>query len=144
MMEPKQEMIEQTQLALQNDVEKAYIERQKLVDAAEITKASVAEAVARRLYSAVIAYQQSLPDEEDVAVQLVQFNHATTICVERIGYIGVNLIVFWGKDPAGKPIELIQHVNQLSFLLMVVPKPEPELPKRQIGFCANYDENVEP
>ncbi|WP_415825469.1 DUF6173 family protein [Enterocloster bolteae] len=35
------------------------------------------------------------------------------------GCIGYNLIRFGGKDNSGKPLELIQHVSQLDFLLTV-------------------------
>ena len=41
---------------------------------------------------------------------------------------------FGGKDSEGKPLELIQHILQLNFLLTVVPKPELEMEKRKIGF----------
>ena len=49
-------------------------------------------------------------------------------------YIGYNMVCFHGEDMNGKPMELIQHVQQLNFLLQVVPKPVPELPKRPIEF----------
>lgn len=67
-------------------------------------------------------------------MSIVQFNQSTTILVESIGYIGYNLVRFVGKDNSGKPLELIQHISQLNFLLMVVPKPEKEPEKRKIGF----------
>ncbi|WP_367566114.1 DUF6173 family protein [Butyribacter intestini] len=51
-----------------------------------------------------------------------------------MGYIGYNLVCFHGEDTSGKSLELIQHVQQLNFLLMVVPKLEIEAPNRQIGF----------
>ena len=60
--------------------------------------------------------------------------------VKEIGYIGYNLVCFHGEDTSGKPLELIQHVQQLNFLLMVVPKPEIEIPKRKIGFVGSVEE----
>lgn len=62
-----------------------------------------------------------------------------TIIVKGIGYSGYNLVCFHGEDTEDKPLELIQHVQQLNFLLTVVPKPEPEVPKRQIGFVGQVD-----
>ncbi|MFQ9185640.1 DUF6173 family protein [Agathobacter rectalis] len=56
-----------------------------------------------------------------------------TSFVKEIGYIGYNLVCFHGVDTSGKPLELIQHVQQLNFLLMVVSK-------RQIGFVGLIEE----
>lgn len=89
---------------------------------------------AEKLYEAITAFQNSLPDSSDVAVALANFGVSTTIMINSIGYIGSNLIVFRRADNSGNPLELIQHVNQLDFLLTVVSKPVPEVLKRQIGF----------
>lgn len=113
--------------------------RQIEINASKIQLGSTAEQVATHLYNEIQRYQASLPDIEDVAMMLVQFNQSTTILVDSIGYIGYNLVKFGGVDNSGKPLELIQHVSQLNFLLMVVQKPEPEKPKRQIGFVGQVD-----
>lgn len=111
-------------------------DRQTEINASRIQVGSTAEQVAKYLYAEVTKFQQSLPDTQDVAMVLVQFNQSTTILVKQIGYIGYNLVRFDGEDISGKPLELIQHVQQLNFLLSVVPKPVPEAPRRQIGFLA--------
>ncbi len=66
-----------------------------------------------------------------------------TILVESIGYIGDSLVVFYGKDSSSKPLELIQHTHQLNFLLYVAARPEPELPRRQIGFVVPAGEETD-
>ena len=106
----------------------------KIINAVDIQEGSIAKIVAENLYEEIIKYQKLLTDIEDVAVSVVQFNQSITIFVDSIGYIGYNLVRFGGKDSSGKPMELIQHISQLNFLLTVVPKPEPEVPKRKIGF----------
>lgn len=116
-----------------------YEDRQKMVRAAEITTENSAETISQKLFDAIRAYQHSLPDENDVAIQAVSFGVNTVILVERIGYIGSNLVVFGGKDNSGKPMELIQHISQLSFLMMVAQKPSVEAPKRQIGFAGEWN-----
>lgn len=73
-------------------------------------------------------------------MSIVQFNQSITILVKEIGYIGYNLVCFHGEDTSGRPLELIQHVQQLNFLLMIVPKAEPEAPKRTIGFVGSVEE----
>lgn len=120
-------------------IQKSNINKQKMINAATIQEGSTAQIVAENLHQEILNYQSNLPDEEDVAISIVQFNQTTTILVDSIGYIGYNLVRFGGKDNSGKPLELIQHISQLNFLLTVVPKPEPEVPKRQIGFVSQND-----
>lgn len=124
---------------VQRQLDQAHKNRQMEIDASKIQLGSTAEQVAMHLYNEIQRYQASLPDEEDVAMMLVQFGQSTTILVKGIGYSGYNLVCFHGEDTEGKPLELIQHVQQLNFLLSVVPKPEPEVPKRQIGFVGQVD-----
>lgn len=116
-----------------------YQDKQKTIRAAEIAISNSAEIISQKLFDAIRAYQVSLPDKDDVAIQAVNFGVNTTILVESIGYIGSNLVVFGGKDSSGKPLELIQHINQLSFLIMVAPKSSPKAPKREIGFAGEWN-----
>mgnify|MGYP001165821053 FL=1 len=114
--------------------------RQIEINASKMQFDSRAEQVAYYLYEEIRDYQNNLPDTGDVAMSIVQFNQSITILVKEIGYIGYNLVCFHGEDTSGKPLELIQHVQQLNFLLMVVPKPEIEAPNRQIGFVGQVEE----
>ena len=117
-----------------NAIQKSHTKNQKMINVATIQENSIAQIVAENLYQEILNYQANLSNAEDVAVSLVQFNETTTILVDSIGYIGYNLVRFGGKDNSGKPLELIQHISQLNFLLMSVPKNVPEAPKRKIGF----------
>ena len=121
-------------------MQKNYNDRQIEINASKMQVDSRSEQVAYYLYKEIRNYQNKLPDTEDVAMSVVQFNQSITILVKEIGYIGYNLVCFHGEDTSGKPLELIQHVQQLNFLLMVVPKPEPEVPKRKIGFVGSVEE----
>lgn len=124
----------QLTLTALNAIQKSSSDKQKMVNAAIIQEESIAQIVAENLYQEIINYQANLSNIEDVAMSIVKFNESITLFVDSIGYIGYNLVRFGGKDSSGKPLELIQHVSQLNFLLMVVSKPEPEVPKRKIGF----------
>lgn len=127
----------QLTLSALNIIQKSNESKETMINAAVIQEGSTAQIIAENLYQEILNYQSSLPDTEDVAMLIVNFNEATTILVDSIGYIGYNLVRFGGKDNSGKPLELIQHVSQLNFLLKVVPKLEPEAPKRKIGFVLN-------
>lgn len=124
-------------LAALTSVQKTNMSKQKTIDMALIQEGSVAEVVAQNIYEEILKYQYSLPEKDDVAISVVHFGMSTTILVDSIGYIGYNLIRFGGKYSSGKPLVLIQHVPQLDFLLTVVSKPEPEAPKRRIGFVVD-------
>lgn len=101
---------------------------------ADIQNENTAPVIARKLYEALCSYQESLPDEDDMVLAVAHFGETVNIIVNKVGYIGYNLIVFYGEDSYGKPQKLIQHINQLDFLLSAQPKEIPEAPRRQIGF----------
>lgn len=124
----------QLTLTALNAIQKSSTDKQKMINAAIIQEGSTAQIVAENLYQEIINYQANLSEAEDVAMMVVKFNESITILVDSIGYIGYNLVRFGGRDNSGKPLELIQHISQLNFLLTVVLKPAPEVPKREIGF----------
>ena len=124
----------QLTLTALNAIQKSSADKQKMINAAIIQEGSTAQIVAENLYQEIINYQGNLSDAEDVAMMVVKFNESITILVDSIGYIGYNLVRFGGKDNSGRPLELTQYILQLNFLLTVVQKPAPEVPKRKIGF----------
>lgn len=85
------------------------------------------------LISEIKAFEENLDDEHEVAVKLASFGESITINVEHIGYYNPSIIVFDGTI-SGNRATLMQHVNQLNFLLLAVRKADPELPPRRIGF----------
>ena len=101
---------------------------------ADIQNENTAPVIAQKLYEALCSYQESLPYEDDMVLAVAHFGETVNIIVNKVGYIGYNLIVFYGEDSYGKPQKLIQHINQLDFLLSAQPKEIPEAPRRQIGF----------
>lgn len=78
-------------------------------------------------------FQDDLDDDHEVCMQLASFGQNILLQVTDIGYANPSLITFYGYVN-NQYCELIQHVNQLSFLLMSCPKAEPEKPARRIGF----------
>lgn len=86
----------------------------------------------------VLEFQQSLDDEHDVGLMLTNFGQSMLMNVTHIGYEKSVLMVFRGFVN-GTEATLIQHVSQLNFLLMAVPK-EPDVPHRTIGFSVDPEE----
>lgn len=85
-------------------------------------------------------FQRNLDDETDIGVMLTNFGHSVLMEVTEIRAEYPVLMVFKGFVN-GKEATLIQHINQLNFLLTTVPKL-PETPHRQVvikGFTADSE-----
>jgi hypothetical protein len=101
---------------------------------AEVQKASLASEFAARLRTAIAHFDASLDSNHEVGMRLVTFGQAITFHVEEVRFHNPSLIFFRGTMENGGRVELIQHVTQISFCLMAVPKPDPNQPKRRFGF----------
>lgn len=77
-------------------------------------------------------FEASLDAEHEVGMLLTNFGQSVLMSVTQIGFEKSVLMVFKGYVN-GQEATLIQHINQLSFLLKKVPIQE-ERPKRKIGF----------
>ena len=85
-----------------------------------------------RLATYIKQFEGALDDEHEIGARLVSFGHNLTFHIEDMGYYGPDMIVFYGKNDSGEPVQLIQHTSQLSVLLVAVRK-QSERPRR-IGF----------
>ncbi len=88
----------------------------------------------KRLKKWISEFDASLDQAHEVGVGLVNFGRAVTFALEEMGYWNPSLIAFSGRNEDGEPVELIQHVNQISMLLVRLPRKNPDEPKPQIGF----------
>jgi hypothetical protein len=77
-------------------------------------------------------FEQTLDDQHEVCVRLASFGGEVTFHAERIEFSAPNVITFFGVDSDGQRVQLIQHVNQLSFLLRAAKKQKEKA--RRIGF----------
>ena len=85
-----------------------------------------------RLVKSIASFEEGLDHEHEVGARLVTFGANFTFQIDNIGYWGPDIVKFHGRDENGKEIELIQHVSQLSVLLIAVDKTTEE--PRRIGF----------
>lgn len=100
----------------------------------EIAEANLASEFHADLARCISNFDTSLDNEHEVGIRLVNFGQAVVFHLERIGYSNPSLITFCGTTDSGEPVELIQHVSQISILLMKLPRREPEKPKQPFGF----------
>lgn len=86
----------------------------------------------------ITEFEKNLDEEHEVGMMLTNFGQSVLMQVTNITYEEPVLFVFKGFVN-GKESTLIQHMNQLNFLLTSVEK-EPERPKRRIGFSVSEDQ----
>lgn len=87
-----------------------------------------------RLLEMIKDFDADLDEDHEVGMKLVTFGQTVQFHVENLGYYNPGLIRFFGFTETGEDIELIQHISQISFLLMAVKRLNPEEPKKPIGF----------
>lgn len=89
----------------------------------------------------ILTFQDKLDDDHEIAIALANFGNSYVVNVSRIGYRNPDILIFWGTlNGSDVQVQLMQHVNQLSFLLMAVPKEDKSKPARRIGFV-NYEDD---
>ena len=100
----------------------------------EIAAASTANEVCKHLEAIISVFIQSLNNDEEVGIALTSFGVARQIVVENIRAVSPNLLQIDGYENKKKVI-LLQHISQLSFLLIPVKiSSDEERPRRKIGF----------
>lgn len=104
----------------------------------ESQELELASVFCKKLSDYMDEFDKSLNQEQEIGIKLVSFGQTIQFTVHNISYNNPKLICFCGEMPDGSPVQLIQHVNQISFLLTAVQRKNPEQTKHQIGFCADY------
>lgn len=116
---------------------------QELIHAqAESAEASTARRAVLHLEEQIREFETEIDDASDVGIKLVSFGQTMVVHIETISHMQPNLIVFVGNldDEVGPRVRLVQHMSQLSFLLVGLPRLEPEKPRRPIGFTTSEEE----
>jgi len=60
------------------------------------------------------------------------------VSVMNLGFLGSQLVRFWGMNQAGEDVQVFMHLDQLRFAIRVVPR-EQVVSKRPIGFGAGSE-----
>jgi hypothetical protein len=101
---------------------------------ADIMKSATAGEAVRHLQIIFDEFMNGLKPNEEVAVALSSFGIEHTVVVESVQAINPNLIIIRGFEQ-GRPAVLVQHLSQMSFLLIPL---QVDLgcasPRRKIGF----------
>lgn len=85
----------------------------------------------KTLVQKIIEFERMLNNDEEIGGRLVTAP-GEIFHIENISYVLPDVIIFYGKNQQGRPVQLVQDHTQLSVLLTALPK-ESENPRR-IGF----------
>jgi hypothetical protein len=73
-----------------------------------------ARGVAGHIFDKIRAYDATLDKAHEVGVRIVSFGQTVIFHLEDVECTDPSLICFTGKTGDGDPVELIQHVSQIS------------------------------
>jgi hypothetical protein len=107
-----------------------------LVVAAQSNRASEFH---KRLSKWIADFDASLDQQHEVGVRLVSFGQSLVFHLQDMGYWNPSLLFFIGVTDDGNPVQLIQHVSQISVLLMKLPRRDTSKPKQPFGFASGVD-----
>ncbi len=99
----------------------------------------LADVIYENLMEEIIDFQNDLDENHEVAVLLTSFGASVVMSVTELGYQNPDLLYFYGYVN-GNEARLIQHVNQLNFLLLSMEREDKTQPARRIGFRSSKDE----
>lgn len=92
---------------------------------------SPAEWAYERLIMYIKNFEEQLDNEHEVGMGIAG-GDVGTLQIQGLGYYDPDIVTFYGADPDGFRMQLVQHVSQLNVMLIATPKREAE-PQR-IGF----------
>jgi hypothetical protein len=105
------------------------------------TQKNLASEFYRRLTKWIADFDAHLDPEHEVGVRLVTFGTAEVFHLQDLRYWNPSLLCFIGVRDDGSPVQLIQHVSQISVLLMKLPRKDLSQPKPKFGFVQESDED---
>lgn len=133
--------------SVKNMTNKLKEQTSPLAKAQEAMKPPAAESLVRQVRSPFLAdytyeilkknvqaFEAALDDNQEVAVKLAAFGQSVQMTVETIEYANPNVFIFCGLVGESRAT-LVQHVSQLNFLLLAVPRRNPSARIGKIGFC---------
>jgi hypothetical protein len=92
-----------------------------------------------RIIKYIREFEDGLDENHEVGARLVSFGQTLTFHIEDMGYHGPDIITFYGIAENEEHVQLIQHISQLSVLLVAVKKLGKKA--KRIGFAFKIDED---
>ena len=100
----------------------------------EATIGALASNTAEYINRSILEFWKSIPDDYEVGMQLTSLGTGIQVYLNNLAYHEPHLIIFDSEFKDGTKMRIVQHVTQLNYALVAMPKQEPDKPKRIIGF----------
>ncbi|MBV1864495.1 MAG: hypothetical protein KUG74_08650 [Rhodobacteraceae bacterium] len=98
-----------------------------------IEEKSPAEWAYDRMVLYIHEFEKQLDKDHEVGMGFTGGDEGS-LRIQGMGYFAPDLITFYGTDPNGAKTQLVQHVNQLSVMLVAAPKEAGAKDPNRIGF----------
>lgn len=99
---------------------------------------SPAEWAYERIVMYIQKFEETLDADHEVGMGFAA-GDVGSLKIQGMGYFAPDMVTFYGEDPAGNKMQLVQHVHQLNVMLVAEPKAEPEAEPNRIGFALAED-----
>lgn len=96
------------------------------------------ENIFRELRKEIEEFQNNLGDDEEPAMWFTNFGQSVLMSVTNVAFKSPSLICFSGFVN-GNRSRIIQHMNQLNFLITTIKKENSNKPAVKIGFQSDMD-----
>src|SRR5215510_14232890 len=93
---------------------------------------TLADTMHNRIELQLQEFQEGLAPNEEIGICLANFGREQVIFVESVGFHNPHLVTFDGTNEKGHRVRLVQHMSQVSLLLVAVPARQH--PARRVGF----------
>jgi len=103
-------------------------------DVENVAEMGFADVFCEQIIRELNVFDSELDDKHDVGMHLFSYGGIEPFHVSSVGYQNPYLIYFYGQLSDGSPVQLIQHVSQISFVLIKMKRSDPEKAKTPIGF----------
>lgn len=116
----------------------AYRKRDYSADLLDLAEKGLASNICRQLIRQLNEFNTALDPEHEVGICVIGVaGQGITFRPTDLEAWDPSLIIILGQSTQdGKPIQVVQHVSQLSVAFVTVPRIDPAQPKRPIGFHA--------
>jgi hypothetical protein len=123
--------------ALHMDAESSPCAEQEPIPSSMLQKPIEQKSPAEWAYERIVLYIQNfekqLDSDHEVGMGFVG-GDVGTLKIQGMGYFAPDLITFYGADPMGAKMQLVQHVSQLNVMLVSADKEDKAAEPNRIGF----------
>ncbi|MEQ6248894.1 DUF6173 family protein [Sulfitobacter sp. HNIBRBA3233] len=105
----------------------------KAMQAQPVAQKSPAQWAYERTVLYLKKFEESLDDQHELAMGFAGAD-AGVLRIEGMGYFDPDIVTFYGTDPAGAKMQLVQHISQLNVVFRALPKARDHEVAQRIGF----------